>query len=89
MLKKTYHSTVSDQLSEQHKGVLVSVDLEKVFQIMDQLWPNTGNPLAMFFGFLYILLLSCLPNVSHKYYHDKKSDQYSAQNEWLLVSFSW
>ena len=54
--------------------------------LVEQLRPTTGNPLG---GFLCILLILCLPNVSNKYYHDTGADQFSAQHKGVLVSFSW
>ena len=53
---------------------------------MEPLRPTTGNTLG---GFLFILLILCLPNVSNKYYHDTGADQFSAQHKGVLVIFSW
>ena len=47
--------------------------------IMYQLRPKTGNPLAIFF--LYILLVLCIPNVSNKLYRGTVGDQLSAQHK--------
>ena len=62
--KKIYHDTEENKLSAEHIGGLVSVEL---CQIMEQLRPKTGNPLASFV--LFILLIRCIPNVSNKLYH--------------------
>ena len=57
-------------------------------QIMEQIWPKTGNPLGVFW-FLFILLILCLPNVSKNIYHITGSDQFSAQKKGVLVSVAW
>ena len=71
---KTYNDIGENQLSAEYIVGLVSITL---CQHMDQLRPKTGNPLAIFV--LSILLILCLPNVSNKFYHKKKSDQLSTQ----------
>ena len=47
--------------------------------LMNQQRHKTGNPLAMFV--LYILLISCLPNISNKLYHVTGEYQLSAQHK--------
>ena len=56
---------------------------------MDQIRPKTGNPLAILFLFLYVLLILCVPNVSKHSYHDTGSDQLSAQHKGVLVIVVW
>ena len=48
-------------------------------QLMEELWHKKGTPLAFFK--ISILLISCLPNVSNKFYHGTKEDQLSAQHK--------
>ena len=61
---KNYHDTGENQFSTEHIGGLASITFP---QIMEQLHPKTGNPLAVFD--LYILSILCIPNVSNKFYH--------------------
>ena len=56
---------------------------------MEHLWPKTGNPLAIVFGFSIFLLILCLPNVSNKYYHITVSDKFSAQHKEGPASIAW
>ena len=48
-------------------------------QLIDQIRPKTGNPLAMFF--LSILLILFHPNISNKLYNGTGEDQLSAQHK--------
>ena len=48
-------------------------------QLMEQLRPKMGNPLAVFV--LYVLLILCLPNVPNKIYHGTGEDQLSSQHK--------
>ena len=61
---RIYHGTGDNQLSEEHIGVLVSI---KLFQLMDQLQPQTRHPLAMFVLSIYWYYI--FPNISNKFYH--------------------
>ena len=55
--------------------------------LMEHLRPKTGNHLG-FFLFLYILLISCLPNVSNKTYPGTGENQFSAEQIGGLVSIT-
>ena len=54
---------------------------------MEQLWPKTGNPLAIFF--LPILLILCLPNVSKISIMAQENIKYLHNTKLVLVSVSW
>ena len=54
-----------------------------IFQLMEQLRPKTGNPLAIFV--LYILLILCHPNISNKFYHGIEEYQLSSQHKIMTV----
>ena len=41
-----------------------------LFQLIDQLWPKMGNPLASIYGFSLFLLILCFTNDPNKYYND-------------------
>ena len=41
MLKKTYHDTGENKLSEEHTGELILVSIT-LFELMEQLWPKNG-----------------------------------------------
>ena len=47
-------------------------------QLMEQLQPKMGNPLA-FFRFSLVLLILCYSNVSENYYHDTESYELSTK----------
>ena len=56
-----------------------------LYQLMDQIRTKTGNLLAIFV--MSILLILYLPNVSNKFYHGTKEDQFSAQHKIRTVSW--
>ena len=56
-------------------------------QLMDQLQPKTGDPFA-FFLFIYILLISCLPNFSNKNYHETGGNKLYAEHIVGLASIT-
>ena len=53
-------------------------------QLMAQLWPKTGNPLAIFV--LSILLILCPPNIYNKFYHITGEYQLSAQQKLVIFA---
>ena len=55
--------------------------------IMEQIWPKKGVP-CQFFWFLSILLISCIPNVSKKTFHDTGQNKLSAEKIEGLISIT-
>ena len=76
-------------MSAQQRGVLVSVAWENFSQIMEQLRPKTGNNLAIYFWFLSILLILCLPNASNISYHVTGAYKYYSKHSVVLVSVAY
>ena len=56
-------------------------------EMMDQLRSKKGNSSVIFVP--YILLISCLPNVSKQFYHGTGGYQLSAQHRIGLVIVAW
>ena len=59
----------------------------KLCQLMEQIHPKTGNPLAFFL--ISILFISCIINLSNKNYHDTGENQFSTEHIGGLVSITF
>ena len=60
-------------------------------QIMEQIRPKTGNPLAIVFNLSMLLLMLYIPRVFQKSHHDTGSDQLFAQpslSSLIFLSYS-
>ena len=55
-------------------------------QLIDKLWPKTGNSLGFNFWFISVLFILYLPNVSKNSIMKQRSDQISEQHKEVLVS---
>ena len=56
---------------------------------MEQLWPKTGNPLAIIFVISLFLSILSVPNVTKYSYHETGSVQLNAQHKLVMVSSVW
>ena len=84
MFQKNYHDTGENQFSTEHIGGLLSITFS---QLMEQLHPKTGNPLAVFN--LSILSILCIPNVSKKSIMAQENINHMHNTKEILVIVAW
>ena len=89
VINKYYYEKGSDQWSAQHKVVLLNNAWENIVSSYESSTALNRKVLGFFFSFsLFLLNISCLPDVSNKSYHGTGSNQLSEQHkkELLIVS---
>ena len=89
VINKYYYEKGSDQLSAQHKVILLNNAWENIVSSYESSTALNRKVLGFFFSFsLFLLIILCLPDVSKKSYHGIESNQLSEQHkkELLIVS---